>query len=69
MAAKRKKTCLVRRCKRAVRARGLCDACYRAAKRKVQAEETTWDELESHKLAHSQRRRSPFHQALEKATT
>ena len=41
----RRTTCLLCPCLRY--ARGLCQRCYKAAKQRVDAGETTWDQLEA----------------------
>jgi hypothetical protein len=48
---RREGSCLCCKEKRPVRGRGLCDACYEAARRAVNAGETTWAALEKKKLA------------------
>ncbi len=43
--------CIVPGCSRRVKTRGLCGACYEAARHKVEDGEVTWAELEAFGLA------------------
>jgi hypothetical protein len=45
------KTCLIDGCDREAKQRGLCVPCYHAAQRLVRLGMTTWEELESLRLA------------------
>lgn len=53
--------------KKPVRGRGLCDSCYEAARRAVNAGDTTWVDLERRKLS-KPGVVSKFRAALAKAT-
>lgn len=57
-------TCLVPACKKRVggQTKGLCMSCYSKAKKKVDAGETTWEELADMGLAAKQA--DPFEQAF-----
>lgn len=66
--AKKPKTCCVPGCQKPVRARGMCEACYRTAARKVDRGEISWAMLVKKGLARPYRetQRSPLTAALEK---
>ncbi len=48
--------CLVPKCGRMAKSRGLCGACYQAAKTLVDSGKTTWEELEERKRVLPSRR-------------
>lgn len=58
--------CIVPKCNKAVKVRGLCMACYCIARRLVANGETTWTKLEKRGFAKSPTRghRSPFADAF-----
>ncbi len=60
-------SCLIKHCSGLARTRGLCNSCYQAAIWRIHADETTWEELESFRLALPVHFSRPFALALEQA--